>query len=83
MNAKLKEKELDEKEYEKMLDEVYGEIEIGNLTFSAGRIIRKLDKTAFDCGMADYADSLPDVWICGECESKFDDEKKAEECCKD
>ena len=54
-----------------------------SLVFDAGRIIRELDETAFNCGMADYEDSLPDVWVCGRCKEEFDDEEEAEECCKD
>ena len=31
MNAKLKEKELDEKEYEEILNKIYGEVKLGSL----------------------------------------------------
>ena len=83
MNAKLKEKELSDKKYEEVLNELYGEVRLGGLTFDAGRIIRELDETAFNCGMADYEDSLPEVWLCGKCGDEFDEEEEAEDCCKD
>lgn len=43
----------DEDTYEEYLTECLGEIQVGNLVFDAGRIIRELDPIAFRCGMAD------------------------------
>lgn len=45
-----------EEAYEEQLDEISGEIQIGNLTFSAGQIVKELDPIAFRCGMADNED---------------------------
>lgn len=47
-----------EETYEEELNESYGNIEIGNLTFSAGRIVKELDPIAFRCGMSDNEDSV-------------------------
>jgi len=52
--------------YRTMLEDCYGEIKIGDLTFSAARIIEELDPTAFRCGEADYVDSLSLVEIQGD-----------------
>jgi len=69
-------KEITEDEFEDELNEIFGEIQIGTLIFSAGRIIRELDPVAFRCGMAEKEE----VWICGECDKEFATE---EECCKE
>lgn len=45
-------------QYDDMLDEVYGEVKLGNLTFSPSRIIRELDETAYRIGLYEYEDSL-------------------------
>ena len=42
-------------EYEELLDELYEEVKIGDLTFSPGRIVRGLDPIAFRVGVADYS----------------------------
>lgn len=47
-----------EEQHEEMLDEVYGEFKVGELTFSAGRIVRELDPIAFRVGMDDYYDGV-------------------------
>lgn len=49
-----------EEAYEESLDEIYGEISIGDLTFSAGRIVKELDPIAFRCGISDNEDSVRD-----------------------
>ena len=45
-------------QYDEMLDEVYGEIKIGTLTFSPSRVLRELDPTAYRIGLSEYEDSL-------------------------
>ncbi len=51
-------KEVSEDEYEEFLNEIYPEVEIGELTFYPGQIIKNLDPIAFRCGLIDYEDSL-------------------------
>lgn len=41
--------------YEETLNEVYDDVEIGNLSFSAGDIVRNLDPVAFRCGVSDWS----------------------------
>jgi hypothetical protein len=77
MNATLK--EWTDQEVRDMLDEIYPQVEIGDLTFAASRIVEMLDPTAFRCTTADMAD----VWICGECNKEYDEKDDAEECCKE
>lgn len=81
MNAYLKEQEISESKYEDILDDIYGEIEICGLTYSSGRALRELDPVAFRCGKNDYESSLEEIWICGECETEYNYEGDAEECC--
>lgn len=47
-------------QYDELLDEIYGEVKLGNLTFSPSRIIRELDPIAYRTGLNDYYDSLGD-----------------------
>lgn len=47
-----------EDRYEKELDEIYGDVEIGSSSFSAGAVMREMDPIAFRCGVFDYLDSL-------------------------
>ena len=44
--------------YDEFLDEIYGEIKLGYLTFSPSEIIKTLDPIAYRVGMSDYEDSL-------------------------
>tara|TARA_R100000656_G_C3891217_1_gene116623 strand:- start:36 stop:248 length:213 start_codon:yes stop_codon:yes gene_type:complete len=57
IKEKLSDDDLRE-QYEEMLDEVYGEVKFGNLTFSPSSIIRELDETAYRIGLSEYEDSL-------------------------
>jgi hypothetical protein len=41
--------------------------------------LHELDPIAFNVAMSD----LPDTWICDSCDSEYDTEEEAEECCKD
>lgn len=56
-NFEIDEDNYDEK-YDKWLDEIYGEIMIGNISFLPSRILRELDPIAYRCGFSDYIDSL-------------------------
>lgn len=79
MNAYLNERMIDE-EVEDMLTESFGTIQIGYLTFDAGRILRELDPIAFNC----CRDAIGDRWVCGKCGKEYeDDEDSAETCCKE
>jgi hypothetical protein len=77
-NMNSRQKELTEDQYEEMLTEIYGVVDVCGYKFDAGRVLRELDPTAFRCGMADE----PEVFVCGECDAEYDNETDAEECCK-
>ncbi len=73
------EKEYDEQEFQRMLDENYDEFIIMGVSYGAGYVLRRVDPIAFRCAMADE----DIVWVCAECESEFDEYDDAEECCTD
>ncbi len=50
--------ETSEDEYNDMLDDVYGEVSICGMTYQSSRALKELDPTAYDCGKADWEDSL-------------------------
>jgi hypothetical protein len=79
MNPKEIEK-YTEDDYDDMLDEVYGDIEIGNLTYSTSRVLKEIDPIAYDYGFSDYQEY---VYECSECGETFEDEQDAEECCRE
>ena len=76
----IREVEKSESEYEEMLNDIYGTVEICGMTFDSGRALKELDPIAFRCGMSD----LPLQYQCTECDKIYneDDEPEAEACCK-
>lgn len=40
--------------YDDLLNECYGEIKLGDLTFSPAEIIKTLDPIVYRCGLADF-----------------------------
>ena len=77
MNAYEKEKS--EREYEDMLTDVYGMVNICGMEYPSGAALKELDPTAFRCGMSDE----PVVYVCGECHAEYeDDADAADECCQ-
>jgi hypothetical protein len=42
--------QLSDSEYIDLLDEVYGDVKIGSLTYSAGSVLEAVDPIAFNCG---------------------------------
>ena len=75
------EKEIDEKEFEDQLNEIYGEVEICGMKFDSGYVLKELDPTAFRCALSDE----PIVYICGNCHAEFQEDEKdqADDCCRD
>ena len=41
-------------EYDEMLDDVYGDVEICGMTYSSSRALKLLDPVAYRCGKGDY-----------------------------
>lgn len=77
MNAE--QKELTEEEYEEMLNDIYGDVNICGGTYTSGHALKMLDPTAFRVGLSDWETEL---WFCSECDKEYNDEEEAEECCK-
>jgi len=70
------------KAYDDFLDEIYGDIEIGNSSFRPSQILEELEPTTYRVGFGDWVDSEMDSnpkWICPICEELFDSEGEAEE----
>jgi DNA repair ATPase RecN len=64
---KTKEKEIDSfeidrdkhvEQYRDMIDEISGVVKIGNLEYTASRVLEEIDPTAYRCGLNDYVDGL-------------------------
>lgn len=66
--------------YDDMLDES-GAIDIGYLSFYPSDILKNCDPIAYDCGYSEYEDSCEDIYICGGCDTEYDDEEDADHCC--
>lgn len=49
---------VDENQYDTMLDEVYGDVEIAGLSYSTSRALEQLDPIAYRTGYNDWLDSL-------------------------
>ena len=45
-------------EYEEMLDSLYGEVTVANMTFSTSYALKELDPIAFNCGHSDFNSEL-------------------------
>jgi len=46
--------EISNDQYDEMLDDVYGDVQIAGITFSTSYILRALDPTAYRCGKSDF-----------------------------
>jgi hypothetical protein len=71
---------MSDEEYEEFLNELYGEVEICGLKYSAGYALRQLDETAFNCGQSETL-----RFKCGECGKIYEEDEadEADECCKE
>lgn len=49
---------LSDDEYEEVLNELYGTVEVCGMTFDSGSILKDQDPTAFRCGKNDYESSI-------------------------
>jgi hypothetical protein len=44
-------------QYDEMLDECFGEIKVGYLTFAPSRVLKEMDPVAYRCWFNDWMDS--------------------------
>lgn len=42
--------------FEELLDDVYGDVILGGLPYSHGRVLREVDPIAYRCGLLDWLD---------------------------
>lgn len=83
MNAYEKDLELTDDEYKEILNDTHPDVTICGMVYSQGDILAEIDPVAFRCGKNDYEGcNESKVWACGKCESEYDNEDEAEECCK-
>lgn len=45
-------------QYDEMLDEVYGEVQIGGYSYYTSNVLKNVDPIAYEEGFNDYVDSL-------------------------
>ncbi len=69
--------EYSNEEIRDFIDESEEPVTVCGITFNASRILEELDPIAFSM----VNDGMPEVWVCGECGAKFEDEDDAEHCC--
>ena len=50
--------EVSEKQYDEMLDDIYGDVKIAGFTYSTSCALKELDPTAYRCGKADYEGTM-------------------------
>ena len=75
---RAKEIDVDEDDFEELLTETWGVVDVCGMKYDAGHALKQLDPIAFRCAMADE----PLRWECDECAEIFDDEDEANECCR-
>lgn len=83
MNALKIYKELTDEEYESYLNEIYPTVNVCGYEYDPGRALRLLDPIAFNVGKREHENNQEEVWECTECNSEFDNENDANECCKE
>lgn len=71
-----------EEDYDRMLNEIYGEIKIGYLTFSSSDILKEWDYIVYKCGFQDFQE-YETQYKCPICKDIYGDESKAKYCCQE
>ena len=85
MNAYKKEHDYTDRELIDMIDEIYGEVDICGFTCSSGEVLKDIDPDAFwqiGYALAERKEQDNPIWICSECESEYENEAEAENCCE-
>jgi predicted nuclease with TOPRIM domain len=47
-----------EDRYQDMINDCYGDVNLGGMSWSADYVLRELDPTMYKCGLLDYVDSI-------------------------
>jgi hypothetical protein len=67
-------------EYEEILNELYGEVDICGELYNHGTVLRTFNPMRFNSYKADYESMY---YMCGECSSRHEEEDMARECCSE
>lgn len=71
-----------EDDYDEMLDDCYGDVQITGLSYSTSYALKNLDPIAYRCGFADYQE-YETVYVCPICEEEHEKVDDARWCCQD
>lgn len=71
-----------EEDYDEMLNELYGPINIGCLTFDPSEILSNLDPIAYNCGFSDYQE-YETKYKCPICDLTYEEYELAKFCCQE
>jgi len=81
MNVYEERPELNNDEFEEILNDLYGNVSVCGWEYPSGQVLREVDPIAFECDKNDYEDGLDSFWVCGECGTQHNYEDEAEDCC--
>ena len=68
-------------DYDRMLQDCYGEVKLGNFTWDADYVIRELDPIAYNVGFNDFQEYIT-AYLCPICDTEYDDYDEAKWCCQ-
>ena len=75
-----------EDQYNKMLDEVYDEINIEGYSFNPSDVLKRLDPMMYDRALLNYIDNLEELtegYECPLCGELFEEQHDATYCCQE
>lgn len=75
----VEEVETDERDFEELLNDSFGDVNICGMNYPAGTALKKVDPIAFRVANADE----PIRFKCGECDEIHEEDEDAQECCKE
>lgn len=50
--------EISDEQYDEMLDDIYGEVQIAGMSYSTSYALKELDPTAYRCGKSDFESGM-------------------------
>lgn len=80
-----KEIEYTEEDFDDYIDDCYGDVKIGNLSFSSSEVLKEMDPVAYNIEFSEYESSMKkddeDGWECQWCNRIYETEEDADDCC--
>jgi len=83
MNPYEIERDIDDDEFEEIMDEINEEVNILGIDYGVGYLLRQIDPIWFNCAKLEYEADLSTQWGCSECDSIYDYFEDAEDCCSE